>query len=453
MKVVHVFNVAPTSESKEVPTQTTLPLTFFDILWLRLPPVQRIFFYHFPHPTHLFFDTLLPKLKRSLSLALAHFFPLAGHLTWPLHSQNPIITYKTGDTVSLTVAESHADFDHLAGTDLSEAREIHHLLPHLTISHDQANVLALQVTLFPNSGFSIGITSHHAVLDGKTSTSFIKAWAYLCRDQPEPESPFSLPPELSPFFDREVVQVHDPNHLEQKFRSDWLRQGGPDNRSLVVWDLQVPDDATRGVFHLGRSDIEKLKQIVVSKKKGNSSNLRLSTFVLTVGYAWVCRVRAEETKNKTVILALNIDCRNRLEPPVPATYFGNCVGARLAIAETKELLGEDGFIVAVDAVNESLETLKEGALSGAENWSKWLHESFKDDVKIVGVAGSPRFDAYGNDFGWGRPKKVEMASIDKTAAFCLSDSRNGDGVEIGFVSTKEAMHAFAYLFLNGLHQS
>ncbi|XP_047147319.1 phenolic glucoside malonyltransferase 1-like [Vigna umbellata] len=449
MKVVDVFNVAPTSESKELPTQTTLPLTFFDILWLRLPPVERIFFYQFPHPTLLFFDTLLPKLKLSLSLALAHFFPLAGHLTWPLHSQIPILTYKSGDTVSLTVAESDADFDHLAGTDLAEAREIHHLLPHLTISHDQANVLALQVTLFPNSGFSIAITSHHAVLDGKTSTSFIKAWAYLCRDQPQ--STFSLPPELSPFFGREVVQ--DPNHLEQKFVSDWLRQGGPNNRSLVAWDLQVPDDATRGVFHLGRSDIEKLKQIVVSKKKGNSSNLRLSTFVLSVGYAWVCRVRAEETKNKMVTLALNIDCRSRLEPPLPATYFGNCVGARLASAETKEILGEDGLIVAVDALNESLETLKEGALSGAENWSKWLLEGFKVDTKIIGVAGSPRFDAYSNDFGWGRPKKVEIATIDRTAAFCLSDSRNGDGVEIGFVSTKEAMHTFASLFLNGLLQS
>ncbi|ESW11464.1 hypothetical protein PHAVU_008G032200 [Phaseolus vulgaris] len=446
MKVVEVFNVAPTSESNELPAQTTLPLTFFDILWLRLPPVQRIFFYEFPHPTPLFFDTLLPKLKHSLSLALAHFFPLAGHLTWPLHSQNPIITYKTGDNVSLTVAESHADFNHLAGTDLSEAREIHHLLPHLTISHDEANVLALQVTLFPNSGFSIGVTSHHAVLDGKTSTSFIKSWAYLCREQQQ--SPFSLPPELSPFYDRKVVQ--DPNHLEQKYLSDWLKQDGPNNRSLLVWDLQVPEDATRGVFHLSRSDLEKLKQIVVSKKKGNSSNLRLSTFVLSVGYAWVCRVRAEETKNKTVMLALNVDCRARLEPAVPETYFGNCVGGRFAIAETSEILGEEGLIVAVDAVNEGLESLKEGALSGAESWTRLLLEGMKGDVKMIGIAGSPRFDAYSNDFGWGRPKKVEMASIDKTGAFCLSDSRSGDGVEIGFVSTKEAMFTFGSLLLDSL---
>ncbi|TKY65081.1 Phenolic glucoside malonyltransferase 2 [Spatholobus suberectus] len=444
MKVVEVFRVAPTSESEELPTQTSLPLTFFDILWLRLPPVQRVFFYEFPHPTPLFFHTLLPKLKRSLSLALGHFFPLAGHLTWPLHSENPIISYNTGDTVSLTVTESDADFNHLAGTDLCEAKEIHHLLPHLTISHEQATVLALQVTLFPNSGFSIGITSHHAVLDGKTSTSFIKSWAYLCR---ESQSPPSLPPELSPFYERELVK--DPNHVGAKYRSDWLKQGGPNNRSLMVLDLQVPEDATRGLFQLSRSDIEKLKQYVVSKKKRNT-NLHLSTFVLCVAYAWVCRVRAEETKSKNVMLAFSVDCRGRLEPPLPATYFGNCVGGRLATAETRELLGEDGLTVAVEALSDALETLKDGALSGAENWSTWLLEGFNDDVRVIGVAGSPRFEVYSNDFGWGRPKKVEMVSIDRTAAFCFSDSRNDDRVEICFVSKKEAMEAFASLFVNGL---
>ncbi|WVZ06221.1 hypothetical protein V8G54_019567, partial [Vigna mungo] len=89
MKVVEVLSIAPSSESKELPTEESFALTFFDILWLRLPPVQRVFFYEFHHPTDVFYDTLLPKLKRSLSLALGHFFPLAGHLTWPTHSIKP----------------------------------------------------------------------------------------------------------------------------------------------------------------------------------------------------------------------------------------------------------------------------------------------------------------------------------------------------------------------------
>ena len=91
-------------------------------------------------------------------------------------------------------------------------------------------------------------------------------------------------------------------------------------------------------------------------------------------------------------------------------------------------------------------------MSGAENWSSWLLYGVgaEADVKTIGVAGSPRFEVYGSDFGWGRPKKVEMVSIEKTAVFGLSDSRNGDGIEIGFVSKKKTMETFASLFVNGL---
>jgi len=444
MHVVQVFSIAPTLDSEELPTQTSLPLTFFDILWLRSPPIQRILFYQFSHPTPPFFHTLLPKLINSLSLALGHFFPLAGHLTWPLHSQNPIINYKTGDTVSLTAAESDADFNHLAGSNLWESEKMHHLLPHLTISHEQATILALQITLFPNSGFSIGITSHRAVLDAKTSTSFIKSWAYLCR---ESRAATCLPPELCPFYER--ILVKDPNQIGEKFVNDWLMQGGSNNRSLMVWDVQSPEHATGGLFQLSGLDIEKLKNCVVSKQgQNNNINLHLSTFVLSLAYAWVCRVRAEEMENERVMLILTVDCRGCLEPPLPPTYFGNCVGLRLATAERRELLGEDGLFVAVEALSEALESVKkDGVLNGAENWSSWLLEA---DVKAIGVAGLPNLEAYSCDFGWGGPKKVETVSVERTTVFSLSDSNSGEGIEIGFVSKKTTMENFASLFAKGL---
>ncbi|CAJ2669117.1 unnamed protein product [Trifolium pratense] len=450
-KIIEIFNVSPSSQ-EQLPSQTSLPLTFFDILWLRLPPVQRIFFYEFPNQPSLFFNTLLPKLKKSLSLTLYHFYPLLGHLIWPHDSHKPIIKHVIGNTLLLTVAESDADFNLLSGNNLNEASQIHDLLPSLNISHDQASVLALQVTLFPNYGISIGITSHHAVLDGKTSTSFIKSWAYLCNklEIGESESPL-LPDEFVPFFDRKVI--NDPNGLEAKYVGDWLNQGGTNNRSLMVWDLEVPEGSTRGLFRLTRLDIEKLKEFVVSKQKDRNENkkLHLSTFVVSIAYAWVCSLKAGEIENKNVMLAVNIDCRNRLDQPIPATYFGNCIGARMATVETSRLLGEDGLIVAIEVISEALETLKDGVLNGAENWSSWLLEGVAiSDVKTIGAAGSPKFEVYSTDFGFGKPKKVEMASIDRTGAFCISDTRNGDGVEIGFVSKRKAIEAFAAIFFKGI---
>jgi hypothetical protein len=56
-----------------------------------------------------------------------------------------------------------------------------------------ASIISLQITIFPNSGFSIGISTNHVVLDGKSITMFIKAWAYLCNKTNETkESPTLL---------------------------------------------------------------------------------------------------------------------------------------------------------------------------------------------------------------------------------------------------------------------
>ncbi|GAU19872.1 hypothetical protein TSUD_170980 [Trifolium subterraneum] len=59
----------------------------------------------------------------------------------------------------------------------------------------------------------------------------------------------------------------------------------------MVWDLEVPEESTRGLFRLTRLDIEKLKEFVVSKQKGRNENkkLHLSNFVVSIAYAWECQ--------------------------------------------------------------------------------------------------------------------------------------------------------------------
>src|ERR1044072_7810936 len=205
-RIVQVCTVEPLHELGATPSTTiptSLPFTFFDLFWLRFPPVDCLYFYHFQHSTSSFFDSLLPSLKHSLSITLQHYLPFAGNITWPLDSSKPIINYVPGDALSFTVAESSADFNLLC-SDRCEAAQRHHLITHLTTSHEKASVMAVQVTLFPNSGFCIGLTTHHAAFDGKSSTSFMKSWAYVCSNlgkQGSSSSLLSLPEDLSPSFD------------------------------------------------------------------------------------------------------------------------------------------------------------------------------------------------------------------------------------------------------------
>ncbi|KAL3618148.1 hypothetical protein CASFOL_038469 [Castilleja foliolosa] len=80
-------------------------------------------------------------------------------------------------------------------------------------------------------------------------------------------------------------------------------------------------------------------------------------------------------------------------------------------------------------------------------------ESVLEFVKRMGermliVAGSPRLDLYGLDYGWGRPIKYETVSgHDNLELFFLGKSRkNRGGIEIGVVISKVRMDAFAAVF-------
>ncbi|KAL6136635.1 hypothetical protein ACLB2K_061930 [Fragaria x ananassa] len=162
-------------------------------------------------------------------------------------------------------------------------------------------------------------------------------------------------------------------------------------------------------------------------------------------------VKAEEIKGGNTILIFAVDSRSRLDPPIPATYFGNCIVGRVAVAETKGLLSEDGLVVAVNAITEALRSLEKGVLDGAEDWvSKFVDFSLYD--RIYSIAGSHRLEVYDTDFGWGRPKRVEVISIDRTGAISLLDSKNGGGgVEVSLVLKKHYMEAFDALFASLVH--
>ncbi|XP_008231011.2 PREDICTED: phenolic glucoside malonyltransferase 1-like [Prunus mume] len=428
VKVIEICRVAP--EPQEVPLPPATPwflpeLTFFDLFWLRFPPFQSIFFYELPpssDPTPLFFDSILPKLKASLSLTLQHFLPLAGSLTWPQTSHKPLLNYVQGDAVSLTIAHYSGDhrsdyFDHLSScNEFVEAIKYHPLVPKLAISHEKAAAMALQITLFPSRGFSMGTCMHHAILDGKSSTLFLKSWAHLCK-----HGGLLLPDKLKPFYG---VVIKDPAGLESIYLNRFLNLDRPENRSLMcaLWEAPVPPDSVRGTFEFTSTNIQALRHLVMKKQQQQQQqhqSVHFSTFSLTCAYAWVClaKSKAKEIRGEKIAMIFSIDCRSRLDPPLPANYFGNGIAGGRVVAETKGLFGEDGLVLAVHAIREAIKGLdNKGILNGAENWVSTLYSSDAQTNYFIltSVAGSNRFQIYDTDFGWGRPRRTEVVSIDKT---------------------------------------
>ncbi|MED6196326.1 hypothetical protein PIB30_046437 [Stylosanthes scabra] len=481
-KVVQVCSVSPPPQNGTTTTTTSssisMPLSFFDIIWLRFPPVERLFFYKFPNypsSNNSFYDSILPNLKHSLSLTLQHFLPLIGNIIWPSDSPKPVIRYVPNqDSVTLTIAESNDNddgakvFEQLCSNSC-EASQRYFLVPQLAISHEKASLLALQVTLFPKFGFCIGISTHHAAMDGKSSTMFMKAWSYTCSKLLEspsfPSSSLPLPENLTPFLDRSLIK--DPTKIGESYGDSWLNHGGTNNnRSLKVFDF--PNEfakegyGVKALFELSPTQIMKLKEHAKSKMGGRGTkSVKLSTFSVTCAYVLSCLVRTEEQQLlenvvKKVLLIFSVDCRTRLDPPIVSTYFGNCIAGERVEAETKGLLlgniVNDGFMVALEAIIEGLKRVEDGSvMNGAETWLSDIMFSFVEGGKIYSIAGSPRFGVYDVDFGYGRPEKVDMTSTDKTRAFSLSENKdNNGGIEIGLAMEKSDMEAFSSFFHEGL---
>ncbi|XP_045814019.1 phenolic glucoside malonyltransferase 1-like [Trifolium pratense] len=450
-KVVEVCNIEPFHEPKK-PSQspTSLPLTFFDLLWLRFPPVERLFFYEFTNSTNIFYETFLPNLKHSLSLTLQHFLPFAGNIVWPIGSSKPIINYVPGDFVSFTVVESNSSFKDLSSNHC-DASKRHHLIPLLNTSHEKASLVSFQVTLFQNNGFCIGITTHHAGFDGKSSTNFMKLWSYIARSNSNLGSSFlSLPENVTPFFDRSLIEDHY-NGISEAYGNALMKHGGPNNKSLKVWDSlgRSKNDAVKRLFELTPSNIQKLKEYAKNEMKINVVNL--STFSVTCAYVLSCLIEAEQPKDEKVIFIFSVDCRTRLDPPISSMYIGNCIAGQKVELKPKKFVGKDGFLSALEGMNEGLNMVKnDGVLNGVENWLDNMLNA-KEKIKIYSLAGSPRFEVYSTDFGFGKPKKVDTTSTDKTGAFSLSESRNNvGGVEIGLALNKQEMEVFSTLFVQGL---
>ena len=450
--IIEVARVTPATDSDSVLNSLKIPLTFFDLPWLLFSPVKRVFFYKLTESTREHFPSfILPKLKLSLSLVLRNYLPLAGRITWDPNEPKPSIVVSPNDAVSVTIAETEADFSLLSGYGQRPLSELYNLLPELPVCDDSATVLSLQITLFPNHGFSIGVVTHHAVLDGKTSSTFIKAWAHICKQHLENNGTSSLPEILAPSYDRSLI--NGVTGVDEKMIA-MLRslKGDATNssRSLTPFPAKtLGDDVVLATLVLSRDDVEKLRERA-QRESTTPSHLHLSTFVVSFAYAWTCFVKARGGSDERSVSLLFVgDFRHRLDPPLPATYFGNCVfPAGSYDHEAAEL---SRFVATVEILSGLVKGLSSREV---ETVAEAYAEAFRfveGSTQFGTVAGSTRLKVYESDFGWGRPVKVDIVSIDQGEAIAMAERREqSGGVEIGMCLKKTEMDIVLSIFNNGL---
>lgn len=443
-------------------TEVILPLTYFDHVWLGFRRMRRILFYKLSIFKPDFVQNIIPPLKNSLSLTLKHYTPLAGNVACPLDTNGyPELRYVTGDSVSVTFFETDMNFNYLIGDHPRKAKDFYHFVPKLGEPKDAPGVqlaplLAIQVTLFPNLGVSIGFTNHHVVGDGATIAGFIKAWALLHKFGGHEQF---LSNELIPFYDRSVVK--DPYGQGMSIWEE-MKSKNLDMRDVMT---PPPEHKVRGTFTIKRDEIEKLKNFILNSRRRGSSSTTLThvtSFTVTSAYIWTCLIKSEDAIGEEMIIDDSVmecfgcaaDFRARFNPPLPQSYFGNCiVGYVTKSIRHVDLVGREGFKIAVESIGEVIqEKMKddEWVLNG--DWLK-VYDNV-DVIRSFSIAGSQKHDLYAADFGWGRAAKLEFISIDNDddgISMSLSKSKDFDGdLEIGLCLSKTRMNAFASIFTHEL---
>lgn len=98
-------------------------------------------------------------------------------------------------------------------------------------------------------------------------------------------------------------------------------------------------------------------------------------------------------------------------------YFGNAVQEGSVSMKAGDLLLPEGFAKGAMEMNKMVASFtEEKIMKNLKSWvknPKLLTESEMAKNALV-TSSSPRFDVYGNDFGWGKPVAVRSGAGNKT---------------------------------------
>ncbi|KAJ0873831.1 putative anthocyanin 6''-O-malonyltransferase [Helianthus annuus] len=407
----------------------SLLLTFSDIVWLT-----------FAEPVHTLFFMSSQSLKHS---SLKLLSPILNNLY--LSPFNIFSLLLVSDSVAVTFAECNLDFNDLTGNHPRECEKFYHLIPLLGRTTKVSDyitipVFAVQVTLFPNCGISIGITNHHSLGDASTTFCFLKAWTSVAQYNGSDEN--FLAKGTLPIYDRLVnyPKLDEINLKKAKVEAF--------NEEYKLPRLCGPTDKVRATFILSRTMINGLKKLVSTQIP---TLAYLSSFTIACAYIWNCV--ASLHNDEIVLFGFAIDCRSRMDPPIPAAYFGNFLGRCINVARTSILTGKDGFLAAAELIGENLNKIltdKDGLVKGLVPMENMFADGWP--TRMMGVAGSPKHKLYDLDFGFGKPKKHEWVSIDyNVGSISISTSReSNEDLEIGLCLSAAEMDLFVSNFNSGL---
>ena len=380
-------------------------LSLWDLSMLSLHQIQK---------GHLFslapgdppLEAIVNRLTSSLSIALWHFYPLAGRLATEMDPEgNGTFVYidcdDRGSKFILAAAEGISVADVLDPSK-DVPGFVKDLFPYdRAVNYDGLSIplLAVQLTKL-DDGVFLGCSFNHSVGDGTAFWSFFNSWAEISRSLNG--SGGLVFPRITkpPVHERWFVEgTSPPIRISLNEESEFIER-------------YSPPPLREKFFHFTGDAIAQLK-----KKANEGRNMaNISSFQALSAFIWRCLMRLRNfPEDQKVVCRMAINNRGRLRPQLPEAYFGNSIYVIPTETTAGKLLGNNlGWAAAL--LNQSVASHTDKAIR--EMVDKWMTSPMVYRISEMVVfsalmSSSPRFDMYGCDFGWGKAQALRSGSANK----------------------------------------
>ncbi|KAE8695334.1 HXXXD-type acyl-transferase family protein [Hibiscus syriacus] len=397
-----------------------IELTPWDLKHLLVSYIQEGLLFHKPKPkADEPENALIHHLKTSLSRTLDFFPPLAGRLATLEHDDQTISFFIDCNNAGALFV--HAVAEQLQVSDILEPVYVPEIADALfqfdgvkNIEGNSKPLLAVQVTELAD-GVSIGCSINHSVVDGCSFWHFFNSWSEISRG-------FDYISKL-PVFNRPVV-----DGIDYPIRIP-LKQEHIQQHSFQ------PGNLKSRVFHFTKQRIVRIKGKVNAEVNTN----KISSLQALLSLFWQSIVRNRQTDlNQETMIFLVIGVRQKLQQ-VAEEYFGNAIQGAMVSLKAGELLGKE-FGNAAWEINQIVGNQSEENLRKC--FKSWVNRPllFQGGAMMYNAlltANSPRFDIYGNNFGWGRPIAVTFGAEFKINGLLTVST----GVEEGDIEIRVCLSA------------
>ncbi|RLN03577.1 putative acetyltransferase [Panicum miliaceum] len=370
---------------------------------------------------------LVDGLASSFARALGRFYPLAGRLAVAEATDGgepaPSIV------VSLRCNGEGAEFVHAVAPEVTVSDiaapvyvppVVWALFPlNGVLGTDVSRpVLAAQVTELADGVF-VAMSLNHGVADGTTFWHLFNTWSEISRRSGSDDAGRELstpPPVLDRWF---------PDSCPVPIRLPFARL-----EDMVRRPVYLP--VRECFFDFSSESVKALKEKANAEMAGTAT-ATISSLQSLLAHTWRAACRARELlPDRETTYTLLVGCRGRVRG-VPQAYMGNAVTLAVARSTAGDVAGR-GLGWAAWLLNRAVASFDEGAVRGElARWPQdprfvYVEPPREDGAAAVATGSSPRFDVYGNDFGWGRPVGVRSGAGNKMdGKVTVYEGRGGAG--------------------------